>query len=212
MADRQEIEKKEMYLRSWQICRLCSVENQAPVRVQVYSWEAHMLNHRIYRALGQEEEWCIGLREKAAANYRRFVKNRPVKKRAAVVHAINEQIEASAYMKRKVRMTRRYAMRLQWVAFQLFGPLAVFSDEVPFDHEKKFESLPPRPVNVCRLISHNLVGEGHCAMMLMVAWLSKDQRDYIRTHFQLRGVARKPILYGPPQAMEFHVYDRKVVP
>lgn len=221
MQRREEAAARRWWLRKWHRCRLCSPdENSVTVKVRGYAWDAHQLNHRVYRALGGEQEWIEVLRSNArrfSESGKRNLEKAHMRRRDAQQCKIYSSCSGesprvvAAWLKRKFPYDRgAFKRKVEWVALQRFGAFVVVAGRLPFNHDRQWHGLPQWPSRMLREYAARMVGKSNSDItVLFGCFLGHKEKQILRSRFGNPEVVLKHVVHGPRDPFQFIVYTAR---
>ena len=163
--------------------------------------QAHLLNHRILRALGEERVWVSRMAQKRA-------ENEPTRRNDLERGRITRGLKCKRnsewlWLHTVLNMREPQCRQLAWVTAKLLGPIIVLSGQHhAIDHAARVPHTMTRP------LAYTLERFAPCRVAF-TRLLSVEERAILKTSYILQGVQAKRIAGVAASPIAFHVYTQR---
>lgn len=186
------------YRTGWRKCELCQCV--WPIR----SFGKHLVQHRLYKALGLEAEWILEHQTiQELAKQKRQRKFRAMSRRRALIrYELKPLRDLEALCRMKSRLNKTERDRRDWYSLRLFAPIYVLSPSDPdLDMDMRLETLPYRATERLYTLVHNILDDraqdrsDHATVpefkICVDRLLTKEQRQLMLKRYRLTKIIDK---------------------
>lgn len=194
---------KAVYARIWHPCKACQ-QRGATMKIQGCFMQAHLLNHRVYQAIGGEREWVQELSENAVRVRANFSKAQPLAVMRASIKTAKRRLFDWQHTTLKMGVTQR--RKLGWVTLGLLGPIyLVHGLPGEFEQQHRWPLCLERHIEVCDSIARRLLPQ---STMIFAGLLAPHEKEALRYRYRSGVIIEKQVLYTKTTLRFVHLEAR----